>query len=64
MHAWHSAYPAMKHSLISFLECGVVVQYQNLAFELVYRYSAPSTCQITRWKFQDTYAEVEAHPSF
>lgn len=28
----------MKHSLIPFLECGVVIQHQDLTFELVYRY--------------------------
>ena len=28
----------MKHGLISFLECGVMIQYQDLTFELVYCY--------------------------
>ena len=32
-------YPTMEHSLVSFLERGVMIQYQNLTFELVYRYS-------------------------
>ena len=35
-------YTAMEHCLVSFLECGVVIQYQNLSFELVYRYLAQS----------------------
>lgn len=36
----------MEHSLVSFLECGIVVQYQNLAFELVYCYLAQLTILI------------------
>ena len=39
-HPWYGTYPAMEHSLVSLLECGVVIQYQNLTFKLVYCYLA------------------------